>query len=179
MKAGLARRLAERGDDARAAREIAEVEALSRRTLTDVRAAVAGHRDVTLAGELATAREVLRASGIIAELPGSIDVVDPTLSELFGWVLREAVTNVVRHSRAAHCIVTVGPAWIELADDGRGGVGGAGNGLSGLRERVEGSGGQLRIGAAASGWRVRVDVPTGASRDETTEPASVVAPAPP
>ena len=70
VKAGLARRLAERGDPDRALTEITEVEQLSRRTLGDVRAAVAGHREVTLAGELATSREVLRASGIVAELPG-------------------------------------------------------------------------------------------------------------
>ncbi|MEO8887783.1 MAG: histidine kinase dimerization/phosphoacceptor domain-containing protein, partial [Jatrophihabitantaceae bacterium] len=84
VKAGLARRLAERGEADRAFTEIGEVEQLSRRTLGDVRAAVAGHREVTLAGELATAREVLRAAGIIAELPGSVDVMAPELSELFG-----------------------------------------------------------------------------------------------
>ena len=113
-----------------------------------MRAAVAGHRDVTLAGELATAREVLRAAGIVAELPGSVDIVDPTLSELFGWVIREGVTNVVRHARAAHCTITVDRNWIEIADDGRGGIAGAGNGLTGLRERVEAAGGTVQIGAA-------------------------------
>ncbi len=118
VKAGLARRLAERGEPARAAAEIGEVERLSRRTLADVRAAVSGHRDITLAGELATAREALRAAGILAELPGSVDIVDPSLSELFGWVVREGVTNVVRHSRATHCTVTLGPGWIEIVDDG-------------------------------------------------------------
>src|SRR6266511_3395598 len=118
VKAGLARRLAERGEPARAAAEIGEVERLSRRTLADVRAAVSGHRDITLAGEFATAREALRAAGILAELPGSVDIVDPSLSELFGWVVREGVTNVVRHSRATHCTVTLGPGWIEIVDDG-------------------------------------------------------------
>src|SRR5581483_6311480 len=63
VKAGLARRLSEL-DPARAAEEIAAVEQLSRRTLVEVRAAVSGYRDVTLAGELATAQEVLRAVGI-------------------------------------------------------------------------------------------------------------------
>src|SRR5581483_8767397 len=102
--------------------EISEVETLSRRTLADVRAAVAGHRDVTLAGELATAREVLRAAGIIAELPGSVDVVDPSLSETFGWVVREGITNVVRHSRALHCTISLAPRSIEIVDDGHTGV---------------------------------------------------------
>jgi two-component system sensor histidine kinase DesK len=164
VKAGLARRLAERHDE-RATTEIAEVEELSRRSLADVRAAVAGHRDVTLAGELASAREVLRAAGIVAELPGSVEVVDPSLSELFGWVTREGVTNVVRHARAAHCVVRVDRDWIEIVDDGRGAGlnGGDGHGLTGLRERVEAAGGEVHLGAEPlGGWRLRVDVPVGA-----------------
>ncbi|HKF31912.1 MAG TPA: sensor histidine kinase [Jatrophihabitantaceae bacterium] len=170
VKAGLARRLAERHDE-RAITEIAEVEELSRRSLGDVRAAVAGHREVTLAGELATAREVLRAAGIVAELPGSVDVVDPSRSELFGWVVREGVTNVVRHARASHCTVRVDRDWIEITDDGRGGIAGAGNGLTGLRERVEAAGGTVHVGAAPHrGWRLRVDAPL--------EPAAASDPAP-
>ena len=160
IKAGLARRLAERGNHDRAGTEIAEVEQLSRRTLADVRAAVAGHRDVTVTGELATAREVLRAAGVEAELPGSVDVVDPTLSELFGWVLREAVTNVVRHARATRCTVLLGPSWIEVTANGRGGMAGAGHGLTGLRERVAAAAGTVHVGPAHPGWRVRVDVPS-------------------
>ena len=162
VKAGLARRLAERGNHQRSAEEIAEVEALSRRTLSDVRAAVAGHRDVTLAGELATAREVLRAAGMIAELPGSVDVVDAELSELFGWVLREAVTNVVRHSHASHCTVLLAARSIAVIDDGRGGAPAAGNGLVGLRERVAAAGGVVSAGPARPGWRLQVDVPADA-----------------
>ena len=167
VKAGLARRLAERGEAARSLTEISEVETLSRRTLADVRAAVAGHHDVTLAGELATAREVLRASGILAELPGSVDVVDPALSETFGWVVREGVTNMVRHSRASHCVITLGQRWVEIADDGRNGVsGGAGSGLTGLRARLESVGGTIVAGVAggaARGWRLRAEVPASAS----------------
>jgi two-component system sensor histidine kinase DesK len=159
VKAGLARRLAERGNPQRSAAEIAEVEELSRRTLADVRAAVSGHRDVTLAGELATAREVLRAAGIIAQLPGSVDVVHPSLSELFGWVVREGITNIVRHARATHCTVTLGRDFIEIADDGRGGAAAVGSGLTGLRERVATAGGTVDVGGTMSGWRLRVVVP--------------------
>ena len=160
VKAGLARRLAQRGDMEWATAEIGEVEELSRGSLADVRAAVAGHRDVTLAGEIATSREVLRASGIIAELPASVEIVDPTYRELFGWVTREGVTNVVRHARAAHCTIRVDRNWIEIADDGRGGVIGAGNGLTGLRERVEAAGGTVRVDAApARGWLLRAEMP--------------------
>ena len=160
VKAGLARRLAEHGDADRAFAEIREVETLTRRTLGDVRAAVSAHHEVSLAGELATAREVLRAAGIIGELPPTVAESDPTLSELFGWVVREAVTNVVRHSRANHVRVTLGPRFVEVFDDGRGGVlGGGGNGLRGLRERVEAMGGTLSVGSGISGFRVRVEVP--------------------
>jgi two-component system sensor histidine kinase DesK len=160
VKAGLARRLAEHGEADRAQTEITEVETLSRRTLADVRAAVAGHHDVTLTGELATAREVLRAAGIAAELPGSVDVVDPAASEVLGWALREGVTNVVRHSRAAHCVITLGPHWLEIVDDGHGGAGApCGTGLTGLRERVAGYGGTVEAERTFRGWRLRVDVP--------------------
>jgi two-component system sensor histidine kinase DesK len=170
VKAGLARRLAEKHDNERAAIEIAEVEKLSRSSLADVRSAVAGHRDVTLAGELATAREVLRAAGIVAELPGSVEIVDPTLSELFGGVVREGVTNVVRHARAAHCTVRVDRDWIEIVDDGRGGIAGSGNGLTGLRERVEAAGGTVQTGGQPyGGWRLRVEVPTAAPREDAVD----------
>ena len=162
VKAGLARRLAERGDDERARTEIAEVEQLARRTLGDVRAAVSAHREVTLAGELATASEVLRAAGIIAELPPTVAEVAPDLSELFGWVVREGITNVVRHSRAEHVGITLAPRAITIHDDGRGASGpcGSGNGLRGLRERVEARGGALQVGGGSTnGFTVCVEVP--------------------
>ncbi len=171
VKAGLARRLAERGDAARSFTEISEVEQLSRRTLGDVRAAVAGHREVTLTGELATAREVLRAAGIVAELPGSVDIVDTGLSEVFGWVVREGVTNMVRHSHAEHCTITLGPRWVELTDTGRGGVPGAGNGLTGLRERLAVLGGTLIATGGFSGFTLRAEIPVA---DADSEDASRV-----
>src|SRR5262245_45315155 len=122
VKAGLARRLAERGRADRALVEIGEVEQLSRRTLADVRAAVSGRHEIRLAGELATAREVLRAAGIEADLPDSVDIVDPALSELFGWTVREGVTNVVRHARASRWAVALGAGSIEVTDGGLGGT---------------------------------------------------------
>ncbi|MEO6887216.1 MAG: histidine kinase [Jatrophihabitantaceae bacterium] len=159
VKAGLARRLGERGENARALTEISEVEQLSRRTLGDVRAAVAGHREVTLAGEVATSREVLRAAGINAELPGAVDIVAPELSELFGWVVREGITNVVRHSRGTRVRIKLTRRSVEIADDGRGGAAGAGNGLTGLRERVFAYGGTLTASAGPAGFRLCVEVP--------------------
>lgn len=156
IKAGLARRLAA-VDPERAAREIGEVEELTRQSLTDIRATLANYRQVTLTGELATARELLRAAGVWAQLPGATEVVDAAHQELFGWVIREGLTNVVRHAHATKCWVTLGPSSVEIVDNGVGGSPICGHGLTGLRERVEAAGGTVIVGPAApNGWRLDV-----------------------
>jgi two-component system sensor histidine kinase DesK len=160
VKAGLAHRLGA-SDPARAIAEIGEVEALSRQALSDVRATVANYREVTLSGELATARELLRAAGIVADLPGATDAVDPAHQELFGWVLREGLTNVVRHAHATRCAVTLSASSVEIVDDGIGGAAIGGSGLTGLRQRVEASGGTVIAGPIApGGWRLLVRLGT-------------------
>ena len=160
VKAELARHLGAR-DNAAALREIGEVEALSRQALTDVRAAVTSYREVSLAGELATGQELLRAAGIIADLPPVADLPpdgdagDAGTQELFGWVLREGLTNVARHSHARTCTVRISGRSVEITDDGVGGEAGCGTGLSGLRERVEAAGGTLEAGPLRPrGWRL-------------------------
>jgi two-component system, NarL family, sensor histidine kinase DesK len=163
VKAGLATRLGQ-ADPARALEEIAEVEVLARRSLADVRAAVANYREVTLTGELATGRELLRAAAITADLPHAVDVVDPAYHELFGWVVREGLTNIVRHSHASSCVVRLSASAVEIVDDGVGGTGPGsagppGNGLTGLRERVAAAGGVVDAGPLAPrGWRLRVSL---------------------
>jgi two-component system, NarL family, sensor histidine kinase DesK len=158
VKAGLARRLGQ-SDPVRANEEIAEVETLARRSLADVRAAVSNYRDVTLLGELAAGRELLRAAGISAELPRAVDAVDPGQQELFGWVVREGLTNVVRHAHATSCAVRLSPCTVEIVDDGVGGTAPPGNGLSGLRERVSAAGGVVEAGPVQpKGWRLRVSL---------------------
>ncbi|MGH2882459.1 MAG: sensor histidine kinase, partial [Solirubrobacteraceae bacterium] len=164
VKAGLARQLGE-ADPARSQQEIAEVEDLARRSLADVRATVANYRDVTLAGELATGRELLRAAGINADLPRAVDAVDPSNQELFGWVVREGLTNVVRHAHASSCSVRLSSSSVEIVDDGVGANGWSapGNGLSGLRERVAAAGGVVDAGPVQpKGWRLRVSLAPGA-----------------
>lgn len=150
VKAELAGRLAKRRPES-VGPEVADIELLAREALEDVRRTVAGYREVTLSGELASARAVLDAAGVEAILPQAVDEVPGRLRELFGWVVREGVTNVVRHSRARHCWITVTPTSVEVLDDGRGPRGGAGNGLGGIRERARAVGATVESGAGPEG----------------------------
>ena len=162
VKAGLARRLLER-DAAAAAVEIADVERLAREALADVRATASGYREVSLAGELAVAAAVLQAAGIRAELPRAVDAVNPAAREVFGYVIREAVTNVVRHSGASSCTVTLESNSIEIVDDGSGpaDVEQCGNGLPGLADRLAAVGGTIEAGPLpGGGFHVRAGVPS-------------------
>jgi two-component system, NarL family, sensor histidine kinase DesK len=159
VKAELAGRLAKRRPES-VGPEVADIELLAREALEDVRRTVAGYREVTLSGELASARAVLDAAGVEAILPQAVDEVPGRLRELFGWVVREGVTNVVRHSRARHCWITVTPGSVEVLDDGRGPRGGAGNGLGGIRERARALGATVEFGAGPrSGFRLYVAAP--------------------
>ncbi|MGC4895324.1 sensor histidine kinase [Micromonospora sp. DT31] len=138
VKAELAGRLLEL-DPARAATEIADVERLAREALADVRGTVGAYRGVDLAAELAGARSALAAAGIVAALPQTTPPLSPDRDELFGWAVREGVTNVVRHSGARRCAVRVDPTAVEVCDDGRGPADeptSVGHGLVGLRERA-------------------------------------------
>jgi two-component system sensor histidine kinase DesK len=159
VKAGLARRLVGR-DDVAAATEIGDVERLAREALADVRATTSGFREVSLATALAVAGNVLQAAGIAARLPATVDDVDPSARVLFGYVVREAVTNVVRHAHARTCTITVGARSVEIVDDGAGGAAAPGNGLSGLAERVRAAGGTLTAGPRpGGGFAVLATVP--------------------
>ncbi|MDT7782626.1 MAG: two-component system, NarL family, sensor histidine kinase DesK [Pseudonocardiales bacterium] len=155
VKSALARRL----EPLAARAEMESVEQLARQALADVRAAVSGYQDVTLAGELARGRELLRAAGVAADLPTAVDAVPVERQELFGWVVREGVTNVVRHARAGRCTVELTASTVEVRDDGVGGATGAGSGLDGLRARVTAAGGALTAGPVQPrGWCLRVAV---------------------
>jgi two-component system sensor histidine kinase DesK len=145
VKAELAGRLLDTGAEDRARSEVADLERLSRTALADVRKAVEGYREISLSGELARAREALAAAGITARTPTALDQVPADLVEPFAWTVRETVTNVLRHSRATTCTISVTPSSITVADDGVGAAGtrGIGNGLSGLRERASMAGAVL------------------------------------
>jgi two-component system sensor histidine kinase DesK len=164
LKAQLAGRLLpDRPEEA--ARHIAELQTVSRDALAEVREAVSGYRTPTLAQELAGARIALEAAGIEARLDNPVVALPPDVEAVLAWTVREGATNVIRHSHARHATIRIEPglaaANAEILDDGAGGDGGGtGHGLVGLRERVQGLGGELDAGPAPDGgFRLRVSVP--------------------
>ncbi|MCO1656684.1 sensor histidine kinase [Pseudonocardia humida] len=171
VKAGLARRLLESGAHDRAAVEVADVESLGRQALADVRSTVAANRVTSLAAELAGAREALRAAEITADLPHAVDDVPGERQQAFAHVVREGVTNVIRHSGAGRCTIRLTPESVEVVDDGGGGTGVPGNGITGLGERLAAAGGRVEAGPVpGGGYRLRAEcVP--ASRRVRSGPA--------
>lgn len=164
LKADLAERLIDR-DPARARGELDDIQRLTRQSLAEIRATVAGLRVTRLSDERDAAVAALRDAGIAASLPEDGDVVDPAHRITMAWALREATTNVIRHSGASHVDVEWGPTWLEVIDDGRGLRGRReGTGLTGLRERIGQVGGRLEVddgrpGASGPGTRLRVELP--------------------
>jgi len=151
VKAELAERLVD-DDPERAKAELAEIQSLTRQSLAEIRATVGGLRVARLADEIEASRAALQAAGIEVHLPDDPSVVDPRHRIVLAWALREAVTNVVRHSEARSCTVELEPAALTVRDDGRGLRGrGEGNGLRGLRERVTAAGGTVDVAAGPSG----------------------------
>jgi two-component system, NarL family, sensor histidine kinase DesK len=154
VKSELAGRLVER-DPAKAIAEIGDIESLARTALFDLRAAVSSYREMNLDAELSAARTALDAAGIRAHLPLDGLAVDRDLRPLFGWVLREGVTNVIRHSGATECWVELTPESLTVRDDGLGVPGPRkGNGLTGLTERALEAGAELTAANGDSGGYV-------------------------
>ncbi|MFI1763929.1 sensor histidine kinase [Streptomyces sp. NPDC020800] len=160
----------------KAAQQVADIEQVSRQALVDVREAVTGYRRPRLAEELAGTQVALTAAGVVAEVPAEPDLtgVPEEAESALAWALREAVTNVVRHSGADKCLIQLvhrqtldGPRFeLSVEDNGSGGSGsGPGNGLTGLTERLEKAGGTLEAGRIRHGFRLVARVPTATSVD--------------
>ena len=151
IKADLASRLIGR-DDAAASQEVRQIADVARQSLADVRATASGMREVRLASEIAAARSVLVAAGVETDTPVNLPALADEASELFGYVVREAVTNVVRHADANRCEITCTEDCVSIIDDGRGlGDRGEGSGLGGLRARAENAGADLLVSSSAEG----------------------------
>lgn len=169
VKAEAVRRLAPRNLEA-ALGQAADIEAVGRQALTEIREAVTGYREGSLATELDRARSCLDASGITTDIRQSGPPLPPQTAALLGWVVREGVTNVIRHSGADRCAIEVrgepGRVHLEITDDGRGvgsdqGAGSTGGtGLKGLTERLAAAGGSLTTGPHSKrGFRLVAELP--------------------
>ena len=161
VKAELAARLAER-EPARAGDEMRDVERIGREALSEVRAAVIGYRAQGLHGELEGARRALAAAGVEATVEADLPALPIASESALALALRESVTNVVRHADARHATIRIGveesSVVLEVTDDGRGGSGPEGAGLTGMRERIAALGGAVQRDGG-SGMRVRVSLP--------------------
>jgi two-component system, NarL family, sensor histidine kinase DesK len=138
------------GSDAeRARREIGEVEQIARQALSEVREAIRGYRADGIAAEIARARRALDAAGVRLEWQGESLSLEPAHESVLSLVLREAVTNILRHAGATSCRLELATdsrgTRLSVHDNGRGAIEREGNGLRGMRERIEALGGQLEI----------------------------------
>ena len=144
--------------------EVRDIVGLSREALQQVREAVSGYRQPTLATELTAARVALQAAGVEVDVTQSLGALDRETEAVLGWVVREATTNVIRHSGAKHCRIALnridGQLQIEVVNDGsRVPQTPAGNGLRGLDERLALLGGTLEASALPdAGFRLRVTI---------------------
>lgn len=153
LKAELAQRLLEI-DPARAGAEMEAIAQLSRASLAEVRSTVTRLRVPDFSGEIEGADRALQTAGIRAELPEAQNAlaVAGVNAKLFSWVLREAVTNMVRHSDANAARVRLSATGLDILDNGVGVGDARGNGLTGMAQRVAASGGSVVIEAAPEQW---------------------------
>ena len=147
LKSELAGKLIDQ-DPVRAGKEIREVEKISRQALSEVRDAIRGYRSKGLVAELARAKSTLETAGISVQCDAATSMKIPAMQEsVLSLAVREGVTNVVRHAQARTCRLRIeqqnGTCRLEIADDGQGFSSMEGNGLRGMRERVEMLGGTL------------------------------------
>ncbi|WP_329432214.1 sensor histidine kinase [Streptomyces anthocyanicus] len=178
VKSEAARRLAPRDLDA-ALTQITDIESVGRQALTEVREAVTGYREGSLGTELDRARSALSAADVDPVVRRSGPPLPPQAEALLGWVVREAVTNVVRHSGASRCEIAVAGSAdrvrLTVTDDGTGAVlspQGPGTGLTGLRERLAAAGGSLTAGVAPrGGFSVTAELPVPAEGEPVGAPA--------
>lgn len=175
----------------RAREELAGILQISRQSLADVRAVASGYREMSLAAEVASAEEVLSAAEIEVATELRCGQLSGAVSTVLATVVREGVTNVLRHSKAQRCRIEAvelagadGPVVrLTLSNDGVrepgwsgsriAGGGTGGSGLGNLRRRAEETGGRLDSGADEEGWyRLVVEVPreTGGRRGTPAEP---------
>lgn len=155
LKSEVAKRIGE-NDPGKVLNEVADIESVARQALADVRETVSGYRQRKLAEELDNARSVLEAAGMHVSMRLADSPLPDLVDELFAWAAREGVTNVIRHSQASRCQITVrrarSLAELTIADNGDASTfTGPGNGLTGLTERITAIGGSVTAAPAKDG----------------------------
>ena len=149
-------------DTERARREIGEVETIARQALSEVREAIRGYRAEGITAEIARARRTLEAAGVRLDSQAQAVRLEPAHESVLSLVLREAVTNILRHAGATTCRLRLasdsGSTHLSVHDDGHGAIAHQGNGLRGMRERIEALGGRLQIDSR-QGTCLTVDIP--------------------
>ncbi len=147
LKSELASKLIDR-DVERARSEILDVERTSRQALAEVRQAIGGFRALGLVAEIEQARATLATAGVKVECDAPKVDLSATQESVLALAIKEATTNIVRHAKAATCRLQLrqhnGACYLQIQDDGCGTAEAEGNGLRGMRERVEALGGSLR-----------------------------------
>ena len=161
LKSELAGKLIDR-DPERARSEMADVEQTSRQALAEVRSTIRGYRAHSLEAELKQAKVMLETAGVSVQSEAQDVSLSPAQESVVAMAVREAVTNVVRHARARNCHLRLAP-WngsclLEILDDGQGGYQLEGNGLRGMRERIEALGGTLAR-ETSGGTRLTIQFP--------------------
>ncbi len=161
LKSELAGKLIDR-DPERAKAEIGDVERTSRTALAEVRSTIRGYRADSLESELKQAKATLETAGVAVKSESADIPLTPAQESVVALVVREAVTNVVRHAGARNCLLRLQPVngncQLEIHDDGRGGDMAEGNGLRGMRERIEALGGTLERDTR-TGTRLSIEFP--------------------
>ncbi len=148
VKSTLAGKLLEKSPE-QARSEIADIEKVSRQAMAEIRNTLRGYSTYKLSEEIQRAESALSSAGVKLQAEASDIAMTPAQESVVALIMREAVTNVVRHSQAKTCRLRLaannGDCVFEIQDDGRGGSSSLleGNGLRGMRERVEALGGTI------------------------------------
>ena len=165
VKSTLAGKLLEKSPE-QARSEIADIEKVSREAMAEIRNTLRGYSTYKLCEEIQRAESALSSAGVTLQSETAEIEMTPAQESVVALIMREAVTNVVRHAQAKTCklrlAATNGDCILEIQDDGRGGSLLEGNGLRGMRERVEALGGTITRDMSA-GTRLTFEFPLAAN----------------
>jgi two-component system sensor histidine kinase DesK len=161
VKSTLAGKLIDRHPE-KAKDEIADIEKASRDAMAEIRSTLRGYTSYKISEEIQRAKSTLASAGILAESDTVEVTMSPAQESVVALIVREAVTNVVRHSHARTCRLKLtthnGSCVLSVEDDGRGGIQEEGNGLRGMRERIEALGGTF-VRDTTSGTKLKFEFP--------------------